>query len=324
MLIPWPFDLLKALEKLKRQLAEAEAELEARKKPSEDTGPKFIGEGLVIDEWVSHLNLEFLVARYPLYHYRLVFILFPRKLCAEGKKRKILGSSTSGRGRFHMSGVFSCWEPFLVPAESMVWWWVYVVTRRWIFILWKCEYEMMDIFLSIWVVSSFLWWLVVLIIGLSTIVICTCRYVIFLLQIREIITLTMLSSLSLHFLSKRMQLLFHSSISCRVWAGRIEVVFKGEEFVSDDYSHSDTSSSQMIILHPYLLGVGRGRDWNRVLPLNRLNRWGISTKLYNSSKQDYFKHPLLGKIVFRQVLANPARSHALAKWSRAGSIWTGP
>ncbi|XP_073123783.1 vesicle-associated protein 4-2 [Henckelia pumila] len=40
-----------ALEKLKRQLAEAEAELESRKKPSEDTGPKFIGEGLVIDEW---------------------------------------------------------------------------------------------------------------------------------------------------------------------------------------------------------------------------------------------------------------------------------
>ncbi|XP_073314098.1 vesicle-associated protein 4-2 [Primulina huaijiensis] len=40
-----------ALEKLKRQLAEAEAEVEARKRPSEDTGPKFIGEGLVIDEW---------------------------------------------------------------------------------------------------------------------------------------------------------------------------------------------------------------------------------------------------------------------------------
>ncbi|KAL0398677.1 UNVERIFIED_CONTAM: Vesicle-associated protein 4-2 [Sesamum radiatum] len=40
-----------ALDKLKRQLAEAEAELEARKKPSEDKGPKFIGEGLVIDEW---------------------------------------------------------------------------------------------------------------------------------------------------------------------------------------------------------------------------------------------------------------------------------
>ncbi|CAI9760293.1 unnamed protein product [Fraxinus pennsylvanica] len=40
-----------ALEKLKRQLAEAEAELEARKKPAEDTGPTFIGEGLVIDEW---------------------------------------------------------------------------------------------------------------------------------------------------------------------------------------------------------------------------------------------------------------------------------
>ncbi|XP_073301917.1 vesicle-associated protein 4-2-like [Primulina huaijiensis] len=40
-----------ALDKLKRQLAEAEAELVARKKDSEDTGPKFIGEGLVIDEW---------------------------------------------------------------------------------------------------------------------------------------------------------------------------------------------------------------------------------------------------------------------------------
>ncbi|KAG6419116.1 hypothetical protein SASPL_121326 [Salvia splendens] len=50
-----------ALEKLKRQLAEAEAELEARKKPSEDTGPKFVGEGLVIDEWVSHVTLKLLV-----------------------------------------------------------------------------------------------------------------------------------------------------------------------------------------------------------------------------------------------------------------------
>ncbi|XP_057764735.1 vesicle-associated protein 4-2-like isoform X1 [Salvia miltiorrhiza] len=50
-----------ALEKLKRQLAEAEAELEARKKPSEDTGPKFVGEGLVIDEWVSLVTLKVLV-----------------------------------------------------------------------------------------------------------------------------------------------------------------------------------------------------------------------------------------------------------------------
>ncbi|KAL3522160.1 hypothetical protein ACH5RR_014994 [Cinchona calisaya] len=40
-----------ALEKLNRQLAEAEAALEARKKPPEDTGPKILGEGLVIDEW---------------------------------------------------------------------------------------------------------------------------------------------------------------------------------------------------------------------------------------------------------------------------------
>ncbi|KAK6157438.1 hypothetical protein DH2020_011686 [Rehmannia glutinosa] len=40
-----------ALEKLKRQLAEADAALEARKKPPADTGPKVVGEGLVIDEW---------------------------------------------------------------------------------------------------------------------------------------------------------------------------------------------------------------------------------------------------------------------------------
>ncbi|KAL8130413.1 hypothetical protein V2J09_019568 [Rumex salicifolius] len=43
-----------ALEKLNRMLAEAEAEVEARKKPPEDKSPKIIGEGLVIDEWVSY------------------------------------------------------------------------------------------------------------------------------------------------------------------------------------------------------------------------------------------------------------------------------
>ncbi|KAL3741954.1 hypothetical protein ACJRO7_017435 [Eucalyptus globulus] len=40
-----------ALEKLKRQLADADAAVEAKKKPPEDAGPKIIGEGLVIDEW---------------------------------------------------------------------------------------------------------------------------------------------------------------------------------------------------------------------------------------------------------------------------------
>ncbi|CAN4102831.1 unnamed protein product [Withania somnifera] len=39
------------LEKLKRQLAEAEATLESRKKPPVEAGPKVVGEGLVIDEW---------------------------------------------------------------------------------------------------------------------------------------------------------------------------------------------------------------------------------------------------------------------------------
>lgn len=49
---------VKALEKLKRQLAEAEAALEARKKPPEDTGPRIVGEGLVIDEWVMHCTFS--------------------------------------------------------------------------------------------------------------------------------------------------------------------------------------------------------------------------------------------------------------------------
>ncbi|CAN6683214.1 unnamed protein product [Malus baccata var. baccata] len=40
-----------AMEKLKRQLADADAALEASKQPAEDAGPKIIGEGLVIDEW---------------------------------------------------------------------------------------------------------------------------------------------------------------------------------------------------------------------------------------------------------------------------------
>uniref|UniRef100_A0A0C9QN52 TSA: Wollemia nobilis Ref_Wollemi_Transcript_19184_1226 transcribed RNA sequence n=1 Tax=Wollemia nobilis TaxID=56998 RepID=A0A0C9QN52_9CONI len=39
------------LEKLKKQLAEAEAALEARKKPPEEPTPRVVGEGLVIDEW---------------------------------------------------------------------------------------------------------------------------------------------------------------------------------------------------------------------------------------------------------------------------------
>ena len=60
---------MQQLEKLKRQLAEAEAALEARKKPPEDAGPRIVGEGLVIDEWVDQ-SLKLL-----LFHY---FILAPR------------------------------------------------------------------------------------------------------------------------------------------------------------------------------------------------------------------------------------------------------
>ncbi|KAH7544227.1 hypothetical protein JRO89_XS15G0132500 [Xanthoceras sorbifolium] len=45
-----------ALEKLKLQLDEAEAAVEARKKPPPDTGPRVVGEGFVIDEWISITN----------------------------------------------------------------------------------------------------------------------------------------------------------------------------------------------------------------------------------------------------------------------------
>lgn len=42
------------MEKLKRQLAEAEAALETRKKPTAtDTRPRVLGEALMIDEWVN-------------------------------------------------------------------------------------------------------------------------------------------------------------------------------------------------------------------------------------------------------------------------------
>lgn len=51
------------MEKLKRQLAEADAELESRKKPPEETGPRVVGEGLVIDEWVSNQMLDALLAK---------------------------------------------------------------------------------------------------------------------------------------------------------------------------------------------------------------------------------------------------------------------
>ena len=52
---------LKMMEKLKSQLAEADAADEARKKAPEviSSGPKPIGEGLVIDEWVRALIFFF-------------------------------------------------------------------------------------------------------------------------------------------------------------------------------------------------------------------------------------------------------------------------
>jgi hypothetical protein len=65
------------MEKLKRQLAEAEAALEARKKPPEDVGPRIVGEGLVIDEWV-----HFLFAMYLLFFYLSHLELANRHACS--------------------------------------------------------------------------------------------------------------------------------------------------------------------------------------------------------------------------------------------------
>ncbi|KAK6132842.1 hypothetical protein DH2020_033441 [Rehmannia glutinosa] len=49
-----------ALEKLKRQLAEADAAIETRKKAPADTNPQVVGEGLVIDEWVKRAKEKYL------------------------------------------------------------------------------------------------------------------------------------------------------------------------------------------------------------------------------------------------------------------------
>lgn len=65
------------MEKLKRQLAEAEAALEARKKPPEETGPRVAGEGLVIDEWVRHC-IHFFSS---FFGYSLSQIKFRLRLC---------------------------------------------------------------------------------------------------------------------------------------------------------------------------------------------------------------------------------------------------
>lgn len=84
-----------ALEKLKRQLAEAEAALESRKKPSEDTGPRIIGEGLVIDEWVRALvqNHTFLKTKPSFSPFSIIiitlFLFFISLVLAERTKRTL-------------------------------------------------------------------------------------------------------------------------------------------------------------------------------------------------------------------------------------------
>ena len=93
-----PLYPVKALDKLKRQLAEAEAAVEARKKPPEDAGPRIIGEGLVIDEWVRHFSIPFSPCPFGLsenalllHHLTLLCSIFP--FYTERKKGKIPGQA---------------------------------------------------------------------------------------------------------------------------------------------------------------------------------------------------------------------------------------
>lgn len=116
---------MKQLDKLNRQLAEAEAALEARKKPPEDTGPRIVGEGLVIDEWV---NLNF----YPPYSFIVLASLFSflshfcfLVLIPERTKGEISSSAAGWSGWFSVNSTFSivvsrcfwfCWSIRLVKC----------------------------------------------------------------------------------------------------------------------------------------------------------------------------------------------------------------
>lgn len=76
-------------------MAEADAAVEARKKPPEDAGPKIIGEGLVIDEWVSQsghsTKAHFVIS---LSHLMVIYFL----MFVEGEKGKISCATAGGRG----------------------------------------------------------------------------------------------------------------------------------------------------------------------------------------------------------------------------------
>ena len=88
------------MEKLKRQLAEADAAVEARKKPPVEAGPRVAAEGLVIDEWVSKvLSINYSLSML-FYTFGYVFILNCSLMFTEREKGKVLGPATSSSSRF--------------------------------------------------------------------------------------------------------------------------------------------------------------------------------------------------------------------------------
>lgn len=92
------------MDKLKRLLAEAEAALEARKKPPEDTGHRVVGEGLVIDEWVKKKKQKHIFHNVVIFNFLFHFQNLDRKfanrfyLFSERAKREVPCSAAGGRG----------------------------------------------------------------------------------------------------------------------------------------------------------------------------------------------------------------------------------
>jgi len=80
------------MEKLKRQLAEAEAALETRKKPPlVETGAQVVGDGLVIDEWVNILiNSRLLYMHLSMPYLKVCFNSFNLLLSQKERREKYL------------------------------------------------------------------------------------------------------------------------------------------------------------------------------------------------------------------------------------------
>lgn len=95
------------MEKLRRQLAEADAAVEARKKPPAEAGPRVVAEGLVIDEWVSiMLTMNY---SFPCFFnvFFIIYILNCLLMSIEREKGEVSGPATSSSSRFSVNAICS-------------------------------------------------------------------------------------------------------------------------------------------------------------------------------------------------------------------------